>query len=141
MRVPDTIAAVIDATANAEAFAGVLVRWGLLPELPTNRERFYFLGASDYRRQPASNAHRVRTETFDIRGLVEIHQLGAAGPEAVVARAWELLDALDAVLSADPDFVHAEYTHELTVGADEVVPMTDGWLCRALFRIGMATVR
>ena len=54
---------------------------------------------------------------------------------------WDLLDALDAVLSVDPDLVHAEYTHDLTVGTDEVVPMTDGWLCRALFRIGMATRR
>lgn len=138
---PDTINALIEAVSGGDLFAGVLVRYGLLADLPRERERVYFLGASDYERVPWSDGHRVRREAYDIRGLVEVHKLDTKGPELAIGRSWQLLDGIDATLVEDPDLVSAEYTFELRVIADEVVPMSDGWLARIIFRLGMETSR
>jgi hypothetical protein len=141
MRVAPTIDIVLDLLRADPAFDGVLVRHGLLTELPLQRERVYVLGVSGYERRPTTSGHRVRTESFGLRGLVEVHKLGTQGPDDVMARAWELLEAIDEVLMRDPDLGPAEYTGELGVAADEVVVMTDGWLCRAVFRLSLETYR
>ena len=140
-KAPDTIKTLVAQVAADPELEGVLVRYGLLAELPRQRERIYFLGSSDYERIPYSDGHRVRHETWDIRGLIEVHDLDTKGPEEAIGRSWVLLDSIDTALVADPDLVSAEYTFELRVLADEVIPMSDGWLARISFRLGMESAR
>jgi hypothetical protein len=134
---PDTITAMIGRLQAAPEFSGSLVRYGLLAQLPVERERVYLLGTTGFQREPYSGGHTVRRETYDVRGLIEVHQLGTAGAELVIARAWQLVNAIDSTLMDDPDLVSAHYTSDMRVLNDEVVPMTDGWISRLLFRLGM----
>lgn len=134
---PDTIVRIIEALDAADSLNGVMIRYGLLAKLPTERERLYMLGTTTYRRVPYSGGHRVRTETYEVRGLAEVHLLGTAGPEPAIGRVWQIIDAADATLTEDPDLESAHYTGELRVISDEVSPMTDGWLARAIFGLGM----
>jgi hypothetical protein len=120
-----------------------LIRWGLLPELPTQRERVYLLGVTDYVLAPNTRAHRVRREDFGIRGLIEVAQLGDNnGPEDSATRAWELLTGLDHALYQDQSLTDGtRYSGALNVVADEVVPTSDGWLARIIFTLIMEAVR
>lgn len=132
---PDTIQALLARLREADAIAPALVRWGLLAELPDERERVYLLGVGDYERVAVSGGHRIRQERFAVRGLVEVHALGVNGPEEPAARSWQLLEGIDASLSQDPDLGPSRYAQNLSVVADEALPMTDGWLARLLFRL------
>lgn len=119
-----------------------LVRWGLLPELPNQRERVYLLGVTGYALEPNSRAHRVRREDFGVRGLIEVNRLGDDGPEASSTRAWALLSELDETLHQEQSLeAGARYTGTLGVLADEVVPMSDGWMARIIFTLNMESVR
>jgi hypothetical protein len=119
-----------------------LVCWGLRPELPTQRERVYLLGVTEYTLSPNTRAHRVRREDFAIRGLIEVQELGAGGPEAASTRAWELLSKLDSTLYIEQSMESGvRYSGVLAVSGDEVVPATDGWLARIIFTLAMEAVR
>ena len=99
LRPPGVIAEMIELLqASPVSSSETLIRWGLLPELPTKRERVYLLGTTDYALEPNTRAHHVRREDFGVRGLVEVHQLGDDGPGAAGTRAWALLSGLDAAL-------------------------------------------
>lgn len=142
LRPPQVIPELLERLQVAPAFEGALVRWGLLAQLPRERDRIYLLGTIDYGLAPTTQGHRLRTEDYAVRGLVECHLLGVDGPEQAVERAWGYLAAIDAELNEDPDFVAGgHYTGRLSVQADEVVPMPDGWLARAVFRLGMEAYR
>lgn len=136
LRPPQVIPEVIARIHNEGLFAGVLVRHGLLAEIPRERERIYLLGTADYSLAPTTSAHKPRTEAYDLRVLAEVSKLGRGGPEEASARVWELLALLDLVLSDDPELdAGGHYTNELRVIADDVQPMTDGWLARAVVRL------
>src|SRR4051794_36819668 len=142
LRPPDVVVELIDLLqASAVAGAQTLIRWGLLPELPTQRERVYLLGVTGYLLAPASRAHRARREDFAVRGLIEVQQLGGQGPEASARRAWELLTGFDDALCDEQLDCGAKYTGALRVAGDEVVPGSDGWLARIVFQIDLESVR
>lgn len=143
LRPPEVIAELIE-TLQASPVAGpqTLVRWGLLPELPIQRERVYLLGVTGYTLEPNTRAHLVRREDFGVRGLIEVQQLGDDGPEASSTRAWELLGGLDTVLHQEQTLTNgARYSGLLGVLADEVIPMPDGWLARIIFTLAIEAVR
>lgn len=138
LRPPAVIPELLARLRADAAFDGALVRWGLLAQLPDQRERVYLLGVTDYELVPTTSGHRVRTEGYEVRGLVEVHDLDTGGPEEASTRAWALVEAMDRVLHADPDLsAGGRYTDALRVQADEVVPMTDGWLARIVLRLGV----
>jgi hypothetical protein len=119
-----------------------LIRWGLLPSLPTERERVYLLGTTEYVLAPNTRAHLVRREDFGIRGLIEVSKLGAEGPEEAATRAWELLSGLDTALHQEQSLSDGtRYSGVLAVVGDEVVPQSDGWLARIVFTLAMESVR
>ena len=143
LRPPGVIAELIELLqASSVSSDETLIRWGLLPELPTQRERVYLLGTTDYALEPNTRAHHVRREDFGIRGLIEVQQLGDDGPEGSATRAWALLSGLDDALRSEQSLSDGtSYSGVLVVVADEVVPMSDGWLARVIFTLGMESVR
>jgi hypothetical protein len=131
-----TQAALLERLQAQPALAGVLVRWGLLATLPRERERIYLLGTAEYERAAVSGAHRVRQETYSLRGIIEVYDLDTGGPEQAATRAWALLDIADEALREDPDLASGRYDGTFRVLIDEVLPATDGWIARLGFRIG-----
>lgn len=132
----ETVAELLDRLNANLAFDEVLVRYGLLVNLPEQRERVYLLGTVDYERTVNSRAHRVRQERYGIRGIVEVYDIDTPGPDWASSRAWELLDTIDTVLRDDPDLGVARYDHTVRAPIDEVLPTADGWLARVAFRLG-----
>jgi hypothetical protein len=119
-----------------------LIRWGLLPELPTLRERVYLLGVRDYLLAPTTRAHRVRDENFGIEGLIEVEHLGEDTLEAAGSRAWELLTGLDEALWQEQSLSDGtHYTGALSVSLDEIRPSADGWFSRIIFMLVMESKR
>lgn len=143
LRPPEVIQELIAALQDSPISGPqTLIRWGLLPELPTQRERVYLLGVTDYALEPNTRAHRVRRENFGVRGLIEVAQLGDDGPEGSATRAWGLLAGLDDALHDEQSLSNgARYAGVLVVVADEVVPTSDGWLARIVFSLGIESVR
>jgi hypothetical protein len=136
---PYVITDVISKLQGASALAGVLVRWGLLSTLPTERERIYLLGTNNYTRHRQAG-YPVRVENYDVRGIVEV-SLITQDPVDVSTRVWELIDAIDLTLLDDPDFMWARYTGELRIITDDIFPTSEGWIGRATFRAGMSRMR
>lgn len=143
LRPPSVITEMIELLQDSPlAGPQTLIRHGLLPELPKQRERVYLLSVSAYSVAPESRAHRVRREDFGVRGLIEVHELGEDGPESAYGRAWALLSALDEALHIEQSLdAGARYSGLLAVAVDEVVPQSDGWLARIIFTVAMESVR
>lgn len=138
LRPPGAIAELVELLQDTVAGDDTVVRWGVLPELPTQRERVYLLGVGPYTLTPATRAHRMRREDFAIRGIVEVHRLGDGGQEEAVTRAWELLGDVDRAIFEHHDLSDGtRYNGTLTVIMDGVTPMTDGWLAQIRFTLGM----
>lgn len=136
---PYVIAEVVSKLQAASVLDGVLIRWGLLSTLPTDRERIYVLGTSNYLRH-RRDGYPARVEAYDVRGIVEV-SLVTQDPVEVSNRVWELVDGIDVTLLEDPDFTWAHYTGELRIITDDILPTTEGWLGRVLFRVGMQRMR
>lgn len=139
LRPPDVIAELINLLQASPINSDqTLIRWGLLPELPTQRERVYLLGVAGYELTPETPSHRVRSEEFAVQGLIEVHQLGDQGPEPAARRAWELLAGLDAALQDDFGLeAGGRYSGSLRVPVDQVSPMSDGWLASLRFLLDL----
>lgn len=128
--------------ASPVASDQTFIHQGLVPTLPTLRERVYLIGVTGYAAEPNTRAHHVRNENFGIRGYIEVHQLGDDSSSSAYARAWELLSGLDQALRLEEGLdAGARYNGTLTVTTDEVVPMADGWGARIIFTLGMESVR
>lgn len=136
---PQVIATIIEKLQATQELEGVLVRWGFLSTLPTDRERIYMLGTSDYVRS-RRDGFPVREEDYLVRGCVEV-SLITGDPIDVSNRLWALVDAIDLALLADPDLTYARYTGELRIIGDDVSPTTEGWFAQAFFRLGMRRLR
>jgi hypothetical protein len=111
------------------ALTGVLVDWSPPAHLPRERERIFLDEVRDFRRSSEYQSGS-RTETYTLVALIEVHQV-VAEQQSVETRVWELLDAVEDAVEADPELDGVVHRARLD-GADgfEAGPTDQGWLVR-----------
>lgn len=118
------------------ALAGVFVGWSLPAHLPRERERIFVDEDRDFRRS-SDYQSGLRTETYTIVVVIEVHW-AVAEQQPVETRVWELLDAVEDAVEADPELDGVVHRARLD-GADgfEAGPTDQGWLVRIAALIGV----
>jgi hypothetical protein len=129
-------AVLVDRLGAWPALAGVLVAWSPPAHLPRERERIFLDDVRDFRRSSEYQSGS-RTETYTIAALIEVHQ-AVAEQQPVETRVWELLDAVEDAVEADPELDGVVHRARLD-GADgfEAGPTDQGWLVRVAALIGV----
>jgi hypothetical protein len=118
------------------ALANVFVDWSPPAHLPRERERIFIDEVRDFRRS-SDYQSGSRTETYTIAVLIEVHQ-AVGEQQPVETRVWELLDAVEDAVEADPELDGVVHRARLD-GADgfEAGPTDQGWLVRIAALIGV----
>ena len=107
----------------------VLVRRGLPPAVPRERQRIYVTTVSEYRR---TGPGEVRQEVYVITVLVEAHSLQRDDGDEAEQDMWALVSSIEDVLQDDPELDGAVW-EAVFDGGDELLtaPVDDGWIASA----------
>lgn len=126
------------------AFDGFLVRMGLPPEEPVEKERVYVLD-----NQPREYAPAVqqggRAEAYILPVLIETESIGRnateADRDAAEDRMEDLVEALISLIEGvDQPLDGTVYQAGLErIVGPNTAPLTDGWICQCTVEFGVAT--
>lgn len=136
-----TVPAVEDAIQArlAAALTGTLVRFGLPPDVPTQKDRVYLIGVENLSRASVMQQGPVR-ETYTIPLVLEVERAGTNRSTAR-ARAWELIGLIADDLADTPHVAGAADRVEFAgVPEMNLIPTQDGWIARALVHIAATAV-
>lgn len=131
--VPDVQQSLVDLLSASAAFDGVLVRFAAPLELPNQRERVYVIDEENYR---LGGGEQWRDESFTARLIVEVFDPGD-NPKRASDRRWELIDAIDAVLTAEDLYGYANQGGSLAVSSVLVAVDDKNYVARSVVSIGI----
>lgn len=111
--------------------SGVLVRFGLPTEVPTEPDRLYLIGVENLTR----SAQQPTRETYTVPLVLEVERAGQDRAEPR-DRMWEVIGLIVDDLAETPRVDGAADRVELAAVPEvNLVPTSDGWIARGLVHV------
>lgn len=120
--------------------SGALVRHGVPTDVPTEDERVYVYRRIENGKRDPELQSRIWQETYDVTIHIEVKTYGNDDGAANEARAYEILDDVEAAVAADDTLAGTAKQAALATFDSDTAPTTDGWMTLLIAKYAVGAI-